>query len=469
MALKKPVKIALCIFSAPILIWGTASLYFTIAGRDLPDICFDKYIPPPQNLKPEENAYTAIKEFAENRTTNNTLLFKNYRLRKAYLNGTTNRLALADEARAFIAAESNTITVVKRILGSKGIEIPFEEVLTANVHICSLQRITHIYMVKATYEAANGDIAAGRRSLMDAYEVGRFLQSHTSLLSGMSLIITHVTCAGALAAARNQLFAPYEDENWRKQLQKLHLEICDENAEDAKNAARMNLVGFSRATARTYASNMSPKTISEEYLKSAVLDLIQPNSSSLRLKTWAQARFFITPLATICPGYVQYSIQPNRSLDTIQTSLDEFCRKIDEPGYDVKYANDSCDSETGFFSRNWLGERIFSSHRHNEWYRLTFRMRFGKIAQATLFACRSYKAKYGKYPETLSALIPEFLPEVPRDPYEGCELRYNAKEGFIWTRGEKLSFNGVVQTSRTNKPYFRNNDDRRSVVFLDEP
>ena len=96
-------------------------------------------------------------------------------------------------------------------------------------------------------------------------------------------------------------------------------------------------------------------------------------------------------------------------------------------------------------------------------------MRFGKIAQATLFACRSYKAKYGKYPETLSALIPEFLPEVPRDPYEGCELRYNAKEGFIWTRGEKLSFNGVVQTSRTNKPYFRNNDDRRSVVFLDEP
>ena len=143
MALKKPVKIALCIFSAPILIWGTASLYFTIAGRDLPDICFDKYIPPPQNLKPEENAYTAIKEFAENRTTNNTLLFKNYQLRKAYLNGTTNQIALADEARSFIAAESNTITVVKRILGSKGIEIPFEEVLTANVHICSLQRITH--------------------------------------------------------------------------------------------------------------------------------------------------------------------------------------------------------------------------------------------------------------------------------------------------------------------------------------
>ena len=117
MALKKPVKIALCIFSAPILIWGTASLYFTIAGRDLPDICFDKYIPPPQNLKPEENAYTAIKEFAENRTTNNTLLFKNYQLRKAYLNGTTNQLALAIADAAQIISRRPSVTFYRHCLG----------------------------------------------------------------------------------------------------------------------------------------------------------------------------------------------------------------------------------------------------------------------------------------------------------------------------------------------------------------
>ena len=131
--------------------WAAASLYFTIAGCDSSEDCAVAYLPAPHALTPDENAYTAIKEFADNLPSNRTPLSVNYRLRLAYLNGTTNRLALADEALAFIAAESNTIGAAERILAAKGIDVPFEEVLTALPHCCNLMRIAHVYKVKATY------------------------------------------------------------------------------------------------------------------------------------------------------------------------------------------------------------------------------------------------------------------------------------------------------------------------------
>lgn len=108
----------------------------------------------------EENAYTAIKEFAENIPSNGPPRFCDYKLRTAYLDGTTNRLDLAEAARSYLAAESNTIVAAERILAAKGIDTPLTEELSANAHFCTLMRIANIYKVKATYEAAQGDLAA---------------------------------------------------------------------------------------------------------------------------------------------------------------------------------------------------------------------------------------------------------------------------------------------------------------------
>ena len=99
MALTKPAKAVLCVFAVPVAVWIAASLYFTIAGCDTSGDCICEYLPAPQNLAPEENAYTAIKEFAENIPSNGTPLMRDYKLRNAYLDDTTNRLALAEEVR----------------------------------------------------------------------------------------------------------------------------------------------------------------------------------------------------------------------------------------------------------------------------------------------------------------------------------------------------------------------------------
>ena len=210
--MKRPTNIIIGAFAAVVAVWGAASLYFTVAGRDSSGDCLCEYLPPNLDLAPEENAYAAIKAFTENLPTNNaTLLAIDYRLRKAYLDGETNRLDLADAAREYLVAEAPTIAAAKAILSSRGIVVEQDEVLDATRRFCTLMRIGNIYKVKATYEASSVDLATGRASLMELHDVGRFLMDSDSLAYGISALIGEGLCNIALYAAANPLFAPEED------------------------------------------------------------------------------------------------------------------------------------------------------------------------------------------------------------------------------------------------------------------
>lgn len=44
-------------------------------------------------------------------------------------------------------------------------------------------------------------------------------------------------------------------------------------------------------------------------------------------------------------------------------------------------------------------------------------------------ACERYRRRYGALPERLDQLVPEFLPEVPMDPYTGEPLQYVVRDG----------------------------------------
>ena len=42
----------------------------------------------------------------------------------------------------------------------------------------------------------------------------------------------------------------------------------------------------------------------------------------------------------------------------------------------------------------------------------------------TAIALKRYQLRHGDYPADLTALVPEFVPSVPRDPVDGQPLRY---------------------------------------------
>jgi hypothetical protein len=52
------------------------------------------------------------------------------------------------------------------------------------------------------------------------------------------------------------------------------------------------------------------------------------------------------------------------------------------------------------------------------------------LARAAV-AATAYKAKHGKYPEKLGELVPEFVPDVPADPYDGRPLRLRRADGGL--------------------------------------
>ena len=62
-----------------------------------------------------------------------------------------------------------------------------------------------------------------------------------------------------------------------------------------------------------------------------------------------------------------------------------------------------------------------------------------------IIAAARYRRKHGSPPPTLEALVPEFLGEVPRDPFDaGRPLGYDAAQGTLHTIGAEGTFDGKI-------------------------
>jgi hypothetical protein len=60
-------------------------------------------------------------------------------------------------------------------------------------------------------------------------------------------------------------------------------------------------------------------------------------------------------------------------------------------------------------------------------------------------ALRLYELKHGDLPETLNALVPEYLPGIPNDPYDGQPFRYSKSGKKVWAVGLDLTDDGGMK------------------------
>jgi hypothetical protein len=63
-------------------------------------------------------------------------------------------------------------------------------------------------------------------------------------------------------------------------------------------------------------------------------------------------------------------------------------------------------------------------------------------ATRTILALRAYQLTHGNLPPELSALVPEFLAEVPVDDFDGQPLRYSAEKKIVYSVGKNLKDDG---------------------------
>ena len=57
-------------------------------------------------------------------------------------------------------------------------------------------------------------------------------------------------------------------------------------------------------------------------------------------------------------------------------------------------------------------------------------------------ALRLYEIKHGELPDSLQALLPEYLPAIPIDPYDGQPFRYSKTDKKVWAIGSDLTDQG---------------------------
>ena len=67
----------------------------------------------------------------------------------------------------------------------------------------------------------------------------------------------------------------------------------------------------------------------------------------------------------------------------------------------------------------------------------------GILAGAKLtVGCNRFQREKGHWPADLQELVPDYLSEVPRDPYDGKPFRYSAEKGLVWAVGKNLTDEG---------------------------
>ena len=119
----------------------------------------------------------------------------------------------------------------------------------------------------------------------------------------------------------------------------------------------------------------------------------------------------------------------------------------------------------GCLAPNFVGWRLLAA-LFPAWEDLAARLaqsEFYLSASEVVVAAELYRRKTGRRPESLAALVPEFLPQVPTDSFDhGAALKYDADRGVVWTVGPDRDFNGDMQSGK--KSYGRN---RKYVVNLD--
>ena len=91
------------------------------------------------------------------------------------------------------------------------------------------------------------------------------------------------------------------------------------------------------------------------------------------------------------------------------------------------------------------------------------------IGAKLVVACNRFARDKGRWPETLAELVPDYLSEVPRDPYDGAPFRYSAEKGLVWAVGTNLTDeSGSMLVPGVEQATTAGRDRRRAEDFVFE-
>ena len=151
------------------------------------------------------------------------------------------------------------------------------------------------------------------------------------------------------------------------------------------------------------------------------------------------------------PGYERYAFQPNRTLAEWASAWREAKPIVIALPYTVETRTRLSEMEKAYdkqfhpLRRNCVGSYELASYKLAAAWRFYGRIAFYNDSYRVVIAAARYRRKHSSLPPTLDALVPEFLAEVPRDPYDASRpLGYDVEQGTIHTVGADGAFDGKI-------------------------
>jgi hypothetical protein len=196
---------------------------------------------------------------------------------------------------------------------------------------------------------------------------------------------------------------------------------------------------------------------SDKVLLGTLLDRLRRTASLDR--GWASAirrqfKLFVGAVdhvnsATTSSFFGNYAFQPNRTIETCLPFYRGVIQSLSEPYAEVQVP------EPKLIAVEGVHRHLLLLHRNNQGHvlirmillapdRVNGIMTRKCTMQSHLdglrlvVACRLYEIRYGRLPETLDRLVPEWLSAVPRDPFDGKPFRYAREDAVVYSVGKDL-------------------------------
>ena len=151
------------------------------------------------------------------------------------------------------------------------------------------------------------------------------------------------------------------------------------------------------------------------------------------------------------PGYERYAFQPNRTLAEWASTMRETRPLVFALPYTADTRTQLARIEKSQYNifhplrRNCVGSNLLARYNATGFWRTVGKTAFLDCATRVVIAAARYRRKYGSLPPTLETLVPEFLAEVPHDPFDRSRpLGYDLEQGTIHTVGAKGAFHGKI-------------------------
>lgn len=434
---KKRAIISVIVIFVILLIVGI-TITFSILGKDEPPIDDKDLRPIGLNIPEEENAFYCFTRAAEEINLPEGKLLRDYF--KEDLNSLGSLIENND--RAFTAFEA-----------CLGFEV-FQSPLYSNIKefwvgsVLSLEKEAidsgDLILLKSKYLFEQNKKREALDEVLKALELGHLIESSqgpaTEYLSG------HLIKERALELLREfALSAQLPPELLKEYVRSLE-KYKDEGE------------GLARAMKMEYISLVNTKTIAlDNPLQKDAQDIMDIRKDMPKLLKWISSVFksyYYKPNKT-------HRILAEHAATQIANASIEFYKDYKEPVLEMKEIEIPESKIRQLFTENIFG-RAFLEIALVDFpgsYARRLQETFSITATQVLFAIKAYSYDKGILPPSLEALVPNYIDEVPLDPFDAQPLRYSAQKGIVYSVGENLLDEGGIETEKleTKEPTIRVN------------